>query len=409
MLKLILGIFKGDVALFGITFCGYGLISFLVTNAESSQIFTVPYRAIALFLNLIFLLKHLKIIRLGKFPKTKNTLRSLSKKIIFWPLLLLIIAYSFRVLYTIFTYASTSALIQTPENYAQFWFLISLLPALNFLFLDRTKSERYLFIAWLMHAFMGVAILLLQPSSSSFFVTTGRLSGEALNPISLGHYAASLAIMSVFIWLRTKKSSLLLFGQPRFRYVYLLTAGIGTVGMLLSASRGPIIAEVLCLTLILLSTKKLNFGFLVTVVVLLGGMLISLSFVSDSLTTVSERLFLVSDEIGVGDGAKSEYGRGNLGALALNAIQKYPLIGAGIELPNGYGYPHNLYLESFLAMGIVGGLVFCGLVFYVALKSVQILSYRHPKAEWGWLGALFIQYLVNGAFSGSLYASSLFW
>jgi O-antigen ligase len=409
MLKQILKIFDGDVVLFGITFCGYGLISFLVTDVESSQGITIPYRGMALLLNLFFLLKHLKIIRFGQLAKTKNTITALSKKAIIWPLLILIAAYSFRVIYTVITYTPSLMLVQPPSTYIQFWFLISLLPGLNFLFLDRAKSEQYLFIIWLLHAIIGVSILFLNPDNDSIFAGSGRLSGAALNPISLGHYATSLAITSVFIWLRTKKSSTLLFGQPKFQYLYVVTAIIGTIGMILSASRGPLVAEILCIALLLINSRKMNLGFVVATTILVGGGLLATTLGGESGSMLADRLSNVSDEVEVGDDARSQTNRGNLYNLAWKTIQKYPLIGSGIELPNGYGYPHNLLLEAFLTMGFLGGLVFLGIIAYVTFKAIQVLHYKNKNADWGWLGALFIQYLINALFSGSLYASSLFW
>ena len=211
-MKQILKIFHGDVLLFGITFSGYGVISFLVTDANSSQSITIPYRVITLFLNLFFLLKHFQIIKCGVFSATKNSIALLRKNVVIWPLLTILIAYSFRVLHAVITDPPASLLSQEPSMYLQFWFLISLLPALNFLFLDRAKSENYLFITWLMHAFIGVSILFLDVSSKEIG-GAGRLSGAALNPISLGHYSVSLVTTSLFIWLRTQTSLNLLFGK----------------------------------------------------------------------------------------------------------------------------------------------------------------------------------------------------
>jgi O-antigen ligase len=98
--------------------------------------------------------------------------------------------------------------------------------------------------------------------------------------------------------------------------------------------------------------------------------------------------------------------RGFLVQTTLSLVLESPFTGVGLEIPD-IGYPHNLIAESFLPLGIVGGLLFSILYVVCIFKSIKLLT--NSSGEWGWLGILFIQYAVISLSSGSLYASSLFW
>lgn len=86
------------------------------------------------------------------------------------------------------------------------------------------------------------------------------------------------------------------------------------------------------------------------------------------------------------------------------AFVKHPLLGAGIE-PLGQ-YPHNLIVESFLAIGIVGGMVFVSLVLISTIAAWIVL--RTDRTHF-WIGLLFVQHMIWAMLSGSLYGSAATW
>jgi O-antigen ligase len=118
---------------------------------------------------------------------------------------------------------------------------------------------------------------------------------------------------------------------------------------------------------------------------------------------IFERIFASADELDTSDKNTRAY----LYDLAIKLSLQYPIVGFGLELPNGEGYPHNIFLESFLALGICGGLMFILITSYTIIASLKLLATKN--SQWGWLGILFIQYTIGGCSSGSLYAASSFW
>ena len=69
-------------------------------------------------------------------------------------------------------------------------------------------------------------------------------------------------------------------------------------------------------------------------------------------------------------------------------------------------YPHNTFLESFMAIGALGGL--CYAAFHlIALWRALLVVVARPGAAW--VGILCVQYTVGALLSGSLYTSNTMW
>jgi hypothetical protein len=394
-----LSIFPFYVVNFGITLAGYGIVSFLVTDIDLSQLVTIPYRLSVLSLNLILILFNLGIIYSARRSLAINSIKDLLGKQSIIALIIFVVAYSFKMIYEIFANPNVSLYLE-PSQYLIFWFSITLIPAINFLFIDHFKPESYLLITWLMHLGVGLLAIFANPSQdASFFNDQGRLAVAALNPISMGQYGGSLFLLSIYIWLRARTFSFILLSK--WRFLYLTSAIIGLIVNLLAGSRGPITALIVSLLFIFATSKKVNLKTLYSIifiaVVLYGTTFLAL----DKGGSFLERFLLVGDEFDI-----QGQSRGFLLQTAFSLVAENPLTGVGLEIP-GVGYPHNLIAESFLPLGIISGLLFLGLYINGVLKSIKLLT--DSTGEWGWLGILFIQYAVISLSSGSLYASSLFW
>jgi hypothetical protein len=121
------------VVVFGITLAGYGVISFLVTDISLSQVVTIPYRLLVLVLNLISILLNLGIIYSSRRNPAVNNIKDLLGKKSIVILGLFVTAYSFKMVYEIFANPNVSLSLD-PYQYPIFWFSITLIPAVNFLF-----------------------------------------------------------------------------------------------------------------------------------------------------------------------------------------------------------------------------------------------------------------------------------
>src|SRR5690606_33032492 len=69
-------------------------------------------------------------------------------------------------------------------------------------------------------------------------------------------------------------------------------------------------------------------------------------------------------------------------------------------------YPHNLIIESLMATGIVGGFFFIGWVFTTVFRGYKMLKLNYTA---GWVALIFIQQVIFGMFSLSLFIHDRFW
>jgi O-antigen ligase len=405
--ELVKDLFKPSSFVFGFTLCGYGIISFLVSDAETSRSITVPFRILVLGLNALLLVFNLGLFRIffnrtrkSSSPLVINTIPSLWRSWLNRLSLLFVALYSYRLLNDSLTLKSWT-LSREPNEYILFWFLIALIPAFNFLFLEKNQANKYLLIAWLFHCPIVISGLLLDPTQSRTFQEQGRLAATALNPITLGHYGTSLTLLSIYIWLHAKT---IFQGAWRrwVKWISIVTALMGLALVFLAASRSPIIALAVCTLLILFSSRKVNLNTLVFLTILVAGLFMISSFASTSGSSFLDRFSSVEAEVDDNSGMT----RGGLYRMAWKLIVAHPWLGFGLEIPS-QGYPHNLILEAFLTLGFFGGILFSVVLIWSVIKSMRLMFVK--RGEWGWLSVLFVQYAIAAMSSGSLYGVNMFW
>ncbi|NJN11915.1 MAG: O-antigen ligase family protein [Richelia sp. RM2_1_2] len=387
------------IFLFPIALFGYGIISSSVQDASTSRSTTIPYRLVVFILSILVILLGTNInsyeCRNGNYYWGKIKISSILIAIIFT------VAYSFRLLFDI---GYNIFLIRDSNEYLLNWFGICLIPGITFLFLDLKSSKKYLYLSWIFLAIASVLALplIFQGQISKTFVEQGRLAGEALNPISLGHQGGSLLLISLYILLNRE------FPKNRVaKIAYIFSLVLGLSLLIFAASRGPIIAIIACVSLLLISLQHQGvntfkiFGIIVIVGIFAN---IIFSFALDSGSSLIERFLSTLDENEFDNSRFVQ--RPELYQKAIELIAEHPIFGYGLEVPN-LGYPHNLILEAFLATGLLGGSLFLIIYIYAVIKAIGIIMSKNNS--WSWLGLLFIQHAIGNMFSGNLYASSTFW
>ncbi len=218
--------------------------------------------------------------------------------------------------------------------------------------------------------------------------TDVRLGFEALNPISLGHVAATTALTSVYI---------LAGSNLGLRWRLAALAGVGMSGILLinAGSRGALLAFTISIGWFgLTKIKRLAvIGPVLTLALLLGA-----SQTSVFQTTVGAL---------TGGLASDNSGRERLFAqeVAIEDFVDSPVFGKHYINPDlGAGfYPHNLFIESAMATGIFGLVLFL----ITSVRSLKNLfgkfTITHPL-----LSLIFVQHLVGSFLSGALWGSDAF-
>jgi O-Antigen ligase len=390
--------------IFAITLFGYGVFAFAISNPQQTQAITIPYRASVLLFNIILFFHDI-----GKFQDFKNITNHKKNKSSLHRLIIIctfifVFFYSCRVMYSVYI---SDNILMFPDKfqYILYWFFMCLIPGINFLFLDKFVSSKYMYVAWIMLLLIGIPSLFLDVGTSSAFSTYGRLATAAINPVALGHYATSLFLISFYILLNKS----IYQGLPAIAnntLIYIGASFVGIVVTFLASSRGPIFALLICSTLMLITYQFKNRMsvkaslFLMFLIILLTSVAY---FSVGGENQIFDRIFATGDELDT----SSSNNRGYVYDMGVKLSLEHPILGFGLELPNGEGYPHNLFLESFLTLGFGGGFMFVTIVAYTIMASLKLLMSKN--SQWGWVGVLFIQYIIAGCFSGSLYGSSSFW
>ncbi len=239
----------------------------------------------------------------------------------------------------------------------------------------------------------------------------GRLHlNEGLNPIELGFSGATLCLITVWFAgsaLRPNGagvnglSSLVPRGLARGMLLGLLPVSLALGGytMLATASRAPIIALIICVGIILMMTRSWKLAALLAMI---GTGAVSIRF-WESMQSSGANLERLIDF----GSSSSDYssGRTDLWIAAWQIFVRNPINGGALLLEEGI-YPHNLFLESLMATGVIGTLplvVGVGLALVVGWKSTR----QSDLSAMVYL--MLAQTLVGAMTSGGLFYLPGFW
>jgi hypothetical protein len=225
-----------------------------------------------------------------------------------------------------------------------------------------------------------------------------RLATSVLNPISVGHLGVSVFIVA----LCGLAGSSFLAKVSRWLIIV-----VSVVVIVASASRGPILAALLSALVYSFARRKrrkLGFGVLLFRLGLLGAavtaVVIGVNYLEDmGYISLIERFSDTLEDIAAQERIAMAVG-------AWTQFTEHPLLGSSFVEMRFYTYPHNIVLESLMATGIVGGGLLALSIGAGLLASMRIVTASPSMA---WVGLIYLQYIVNGMVSGSLYLDGAFW
>ena len=233
--------------------------------------------------------------------------------------------------------------------------------------------------------------------------TGGQYDAGALDIISYGHYGLTLLLISIYVWVfsDSKWLKLLMFA----------CAFLGTSGIVLSGSRSPIIALVVCVLLFFVSRYR-KWYYIIPLILLLylfSDQIAKLMFTfNDWLSSNGIHSFNRVVESLFGNGGSIDdvsSGRTKIYKKALEYITENPFLGYGYLLPDK-SYVHNIFIENFMALGFFGGSLFV-IINIAALKRCIYVLRHNPKDSI--FAILFVQYLIYGLFSRTTIAIAPYW
>lgn len=369
-----------------IGFLFIGIVPRIIGLSEDSL--SLPFRIIILCASIFVIFKIFFSPRLSKIYLSPIILF-----LVFWAI------YSVRIIHDLYLNPIKLFPETNSSEYFQFAFGVVLIPSISlFLILQAYKLNIEWTLKWLYRfLFLILSIALFSRAGSE---VTGRTAGDiTVGIISFGQFSATLSILSIYYLASVKLNYINII-------YYTLGFLIGFSGIIVSASKSPLLALILVLFIFFV----LRFQFYKSIILIsLLGIFSSLYFVE--LITFFSQYFnsnileriLYSIEIG------DDTARKKLISVAFNDFLDNPFFGNAMLIQkNGMAgtYPHNLIIESFMATGIIGGSIFILWLIKCLKASVKVIKVH---SEISWIALLFLQYLIFGMFSKNLYANDLFW
>lgn len=368
---------------FALGIAGYPIVSFLPELlGASSRSVTVPFRGLYLLLGLIIFLRAGRYSRLYQGPGWYLFGG-------FW------LAYMARLLADI-VYFPVDLRLPGAE-YFLYAIGVTLIPTLAFFVRISPAIARKSFlwtVGGMALASAGAAIYNLRAIGSSFVRVYGN---EALSPITLGHIGVSLVLLVGYALLTPEMRS------RRWLVSAMALVPLGILCLALSASRGPLLALVLCIGLLTVMLLKRGRGIRLAVLGIIVSVAVPMA-VRQSIEIGSgliARLSSTSERI--------EYNRERRLVLWRDALSQFaenPVTGSGLEERNTRFYPHNVIIESFMATGLIGGALFTVFLGLGLVSSWKLLM-RSPL--YGWIGLLHFQHVTWAMLSGAIYARPEMW
>jgi len=212
----------------------------------------------------------------------------------------------------------------------------------------------------------------------------GRLEFEKLNPITLGHTAATTILTAVIGWQYWKSHF--------WRLASLVPVACAASILFLAASRGPLIAFGICFSFYSIAKKQW-----ILLAIMVGSLLV---VVNSAPIFDGETLF---ERIRI-SGIQPEDSASLRITFMTTAWEEFldnPLFGSGYSLPVVGGYPHNVIVEAAMALGIGGLVLLLSLFGRAMFKAWPAIRGEHALSA-----ILFVQYFVATEVSGSLWGDA---
>lgn len=352
--------------LFGLALFGYPLVANVVSyTGVDSRLLSVPFRLLVALGSIALIL-------------VSPPFKSAPGRLV---LLMVWLAYIIRLIHDLLFTDLEGA------DYAlQFFVAGCVLPAVAIWKSRSYKQNRFAGIALTLCG-MGTSLTILGSLLGRFgerdlTQLSGRLSTEALNPITIGHLGVSGLIALMALWPNMR-------GLPRRLLLVLVSVPL-LIAVVQAGSKGPALAFVICVSLWLLRSGRY-------ISILTFVSVAYFYFILFPENPIANRLNAVDEDM-------STLERLKLFADSIDQIQSAPLFGSAFVELNSRYYPHNVFLEAALAMGLPMAMVLSTLLIWGLLKSWRVLRYEEV-----FVPLLYIQGFIAALTSGSMFGAVMVW
>jgi len=209
-----------------------------------------------------------------------------------------------------------------------------------------------------------------------------RNNFEYLNPISIGDNAAMLILLIIYTKARTLSDKIFLL--------------IGTILLIVTGSRGPLLSVFIVILLIFIFNTKLlfknNHDFVIKILIV--STLIVLLLLKYNFTVFTRIGHFQSDE--------STMIRSSILSNAFTQYSNSPLVGSHFLVQASNNFTHNIIFDIFLATGIIGFILF----FPSLWIFIKIIIQNRLKMA---ITSLTLYIFFDSLLSGTIFLSYTFW
>jgi O-antigen ligase len=279
---------------------------------------------------------------------------------------------------------------ELPEaGYSLLYFLgICVLPAAGLTAAAQYYEEKRAAICMLFVAGLGASSALLLnalqlTSYASLTEETGRLSFASLNAIAVGYTGLFLMIAAASLWGR--------LAMP-WKLGLLPAALIGAICLVQAASRGPIVAGVVCVAALAYVRRQWFLFFVLAALVVYGAAVAHTEdfAIIDRFQNLSSDLSATERQISM--------------LISIEQALASPIFGHAYVETITFTYPHNLLIESGLALGVLGFVLMLFIQVKLLLFALRLL--REGRRLFPFLTLVAV---VNANLSAALFGAADFW
>ncbi|NTW32221.1 MAG: O-antigen ligase family protein [Bacteroidetes bacterium] len=349
---------------------------------------TLPLRLFILLVNLYVLVKN--------YERDKGFNKYIILLFIFFLLYLTVAVVYISVLET-----TVERVYYNKNDYYFFIIGVTIIPFLSVLYSYKKININMFYDIVIPMLFIALIISVYSNQSLTKSVDLSNIrqqGNKGLSTIEYGHMGVSFILISLYRGMNNK-------GQKIHKIFNIAGIMLGGYIMLKAGSRSPIISLLIAISAIALNqNKKISINIFVIIVMFVGLFL----FYDDIVRFIGIISPIMEKRINL-----LEQGDLNMRDVLLNdAIKEFissPLMGNDIVLHEGRSagwYPHNIFIESFMVLGVFGGLIITILTVVTIMYSLYLLKY--DKENSGLYGVLFLQQLVFSGVSGALHTSAVY-
>ena len=221
------------------------------------------------------------------------------------------------------------------------------------------------------------------------------VSNELISPMIFSYIGFSL--MGIVVWEMLYEKGGIKIGNIIFLFLALY-------GMFYGGTRNVFVAiPILFIYLFAQKAKTVKIFWYVSIFTIL--FLIAVFLVNNLIGSgVMNRFDILYNEISRGDSDAGSM-RLYIWDHGLSEFMKSPFFGSGIEVDVVKFVAHNMYLESLMSTGIVGGGLFILIIIITLYNGRELLK---KNTGLGWIVVLFVERLITGMMSTSIF-DPLFW